>query len=102
MREITKSQFKKEVLNRQGKVVVDVYADWCSPCKLLKPVLDKLSSSYDGIDFFQLDGESESDIVSEYKVSSLPTILIFKDGELVKKLIGLQNEKALKEHIDAA
>lgn len=83
--------------------VVDIYADWCQPCKMLAPTLDKLSKDYDGkVDFVKMDGETEVKTSATYKVSALPTLLFFdKGGKLAKQLIGLQTEKAIKTVIES-
>lgn len=94
--------FNEKVLANTKPVLVDVYADWCQPCKMLTPVLERLSANYaESVSIVKLNGESESKIVTEYKVTALPTLLFFKDGQIFKRLTGLQQEKTIKETLDS-
>lgn len=99
MKKISQKEFKSEVTDTTGVVVVDVFADWCGPCKLLKPTLEKLAAS--GIaKFVIVDADSEPELVSQHNVSALPTLLFFKDGILNQKVTGLQSEASIKKTIE--
>jgi thioredoxin 1 len=101
MKKITDDEFAKEVLASDVPVLLDVYADWCAPCKALAPVLEKISLAYGSkAKVVKMDGETEVKTVTAYNVSALPTIMFFKEGQMVKKFHGFQSEKALKEAID--
>ncbi len=89
----------EEEIKTTGVVVVDVYADWCGPCRMLSPVIDELSTS-DEYKVFKLDSDVNKDTVTKYGVSSLPTILFFKDGELKDTHVGFTTLEKLKEKID--
>lgn len=98
MKQVTSSIFNEEVISANVPVLVDVYAEWCSPCRMLKPILEKLSSEYGNkAKFVILDGDTESQLITDYEVRALPTLLIFNSGKLVNKLVGLQGEKSIKE-----
>ena len=102
MKEIAESDFVKEVLESSVPVLVDIFADWCGPCKMLAPTLDKVSKAYDGrATVVKLDSEKAGKVVGDYKVSSLPTLLYFKGGKLESRASGLQTEKAIKETLDS-
>jgi thioredoxin 1 len=101
-RDVTDATFASVVLTSSRPVVVDFWADWCAPCKQLSPILDELAKTYDGqIDFVKLDTNENPAVPSKYGVLRLPTVLVFKDGEIVKQFMGavpkLQLRKALDE-----
>jgi len=101
MKKIAQSDFQKEVIESEQIVIVDVYAEWCQPCRMLAPIMEKVAKEYEGsVTVVKIDIEESAGIVEDYKVSSLPTILFFKGGAVVKKLTGLQSEKSLKEALD--
>ncbi len=92
--------FKKEV-NEKGKVVlVDFYADWCGPCKMMSPIIDEIANeSNENVKICKLNVDDSQDIAIEYNVMSIPTLIIFKDGEVVNKLIGLQDKETILDNI---
>ena len=101
---VTKDNFKAEVLESSTPVLVDFWADWCMPCKMIAPVLKELSDEYEGkIKIGKLNVDEHGDLASEYNVLSIPTLLLFKDGEVVKQHVGAAPRAALeaifKEHV---
>lgn len=102
MKAITDTDFSAEVLKSVEPVLVDVWAEWCPPCKMLMPTVEKLANAYAGrVKIVKMDGEVAVGTVAEYKVGSLPTLLFFKGGKLVKTLTGLQKEAVIKETLDS-
>lgn len=97
---ITKIEEFDEALTHSGLVVVDFFATWCGPCKVIAPLLDKFSKEYTSAKFIKVDVDEFGSIASKYEVSSMPTILFFKDGEIVQKVIGA-NPAALKQALAA-
>ena len=86
---------------KSGVVLVDIYAEWCGPCKLIAPIVDELSIDYkDQIKVGKIDADQNSDIVSKLNIRNIPTVLIFKDGEVVDKVVGLSTKSKLSELID--
>src|ERR1035437_8481813 len=78
---------------KSGVVLVDIYAEWCGPCKLIAPIVDELSIDYkDQIKVGKIDADQNSDIVSKLNIRNIPTVLIFKDGEVVDKVVGLDRK----------
>jgi thioredoxin 1 len=83
-------EFASEVLNASGVVVVDLYADWCAPCRALAPVMDRLAQAYAGrVKFGKVNVDTEPEIARRYQVSSIPTLLVFHNGRLVSRTAGL-------------
>ena len=86
---VTKDNFDSEVLNSNMPALVDFWADWCMPCRMIAPVLEELNKEYDGkIKIAKLNVDEESDIATRYNVVSIPTLLLFKDGKIHKQQIG--------------
>ena len=97
--ELTDSNFH-EIVKRGGLVVVDCWAAWCAPCRMISPIIDKLAKEYAGkILFGKLNVDLNPKIPVEYQIMSIPTILIFKDGKLVDRLIGARPRRALESAI---
>ena len=103
MIELTAENFKQEVLNSKEKVLVDFWATWCGPCKMIAPELEKFAEKNQGeIKVAKINIDDFTSIAIEYGVEVIPTLLLFKDGEVVKKSIGYitaseMEEKFLKE-----
>ena len=101
MQEINDSNFSKEVEGSNKPVVIDIYADWCQPCKLLSPIMEKIAKTYaNKVVVLKANGETCVKIVTDHQVSALPTLLFFKDGKLAKRLVGLQSEKVIQNTLD--
>ncbi len=97
----TDSNFKQEVLNAKGLIMVDFFAVWCGPCKMMAPAVERLAESYKGkVKIGKLDVDENNETSSQYEIQSIPTIIFFKDGKLVDKLVGFQSEEALKKKLD--
>ncbi|MCL4114317.1 UNVERIFIED_CONTAM: hypothetical protein GTU68_002946 [Idotea baltica] len=100
--EFTDANFKETALDKEGVAVVDFWAEWCGPCRLVGPVIDDLSKEYDGkalIGKVNVDNNRETSM--KYGVRSIPTILFLKNGEVVDKHVGTATKATLAEKIDA-
>lgn len=98
----TTENFDTEVLGSDIPVVVDFFATWCGPCKMLAPVIETLAGEYEGkVKIGKLDVDENEEIAGRYGVMTIPTVILFKNGEIVTKTIGLQSKDALKKAIDA-
>jgi len=97
----TDKNFQEEVLKASGIVLVDFFATWCGPCKMMAPIIDRLAEAYKGkVKMGKLDVEESPETAGKYGVQSVPTIIIFKDGEVVDSSIGFQSEEALRKKLD--
>ena len=99
----TSENFEEEVLKSDVPVLVDMFATWCGPCKMMAAVVAQLAEEYKGsVKVGKLDIDQNVDIVAQYKIMSVPTFLVIKDGEVVKKLIGAVSKEELVEAIGQA
>ena len=98
---LTKDNFDKEVLDAEQLTVVDFWASWCGPCMMLKPIFEELSGEMPDVKFCKADVDEERDLAIEYGVESIPTLLFFKNGELVDTLVGYRDKASLREAIEA-
>lgn len=102
VKDLDKESFEKEVIKSKIPVIVDFYADWCGPCKMMAPTFEKLSKDFEGkINFFKLNVDNNEEISSDYSVMSIPTLIIFKDGKEVDRMVGAQGEDQLKKKLQA-
>ena len=99
---ITSDSFEMEVLKSDKPVLVDFFATWCGPCKMLAPVLDEMSEDRDDIKVVKLDVDQSMDLAQKYKVAAVPTLLLFKNGEVAKTSMGFMEKKDLEKFIDKA
>ena len=96
--DVTKENFTKEVLESDVPVLVDFWADWCMPCKMVAPVLEELSRSYAGkMKVAKIDVTDQADIAAEYEVVSIPTFVVFDSGKEVERLVGAAPKESLAD-----
>ena len=99
---IKTSEFRSEVEEKQGVVVVDFFATWCGPCKMLAPVFEELGTEMDGkAKFFKLDVDQSLEIAQQFSVSTVPTMIIFKNGKEVQRIVGFVPKEQIKSKIKA-
>ncbi|MGW8436757.1 thioredoxin [Nocardiopsis sp. JB363] len=100
VKNVTDATFKEEVLASDKPVLVDFWADWCGPCKQMAPVLDKLAEEYgDKIEVVKINTDQNPETPRAYNVMSLPTMNVYKDGEVVKQLIGAKPKRVLEKEL---
>ena len=92
----TVANFEEEVLNSPLPVLVDFYADWCGPCKMMAPAVEALANEQDEVTVGKLNVDFAPELARAYKVMSIPTLILFKNGEAVEKRIGVQSKAELE------
>ena len=96
-------QFEQQVLNSVRPVFVDFWAEWCGPCRSVSPVVEELSGEYDGkVDFVKINVDENGELAQKYNVLSIPTLTIFKNGEIISKKVGASTKESFKTMIDGA
>ena len=99
--EFTDANFDDEALKCDVPVLVDFWAEWCMPCKMLAPIVHELADDYAGkVKIGQMDTDNNRQVPLKYGISAIPTLILFKDGEMAKKFVGLQQKADLKAAID--
>ncbi|MDR0414377.1 MAG: thioredoxin [Prevotellaceae bacterium] len=100
MIEITDANFEKEVLNSSKPVVLDFWATWCGPCRAIAPSIEKLAESYEGRAVVgKMDVDANDDVPKTYGIRNIPTVLYFKDGKVVDKMVGAAAADAFEEKL---
>ena len=99
---LSDSNFDQEVLKSATPVVVDFWAEWCGPCKMIAPMLDELAGEYAGkVKIGKVNTDQAQQLAVQYRINSIPTLLFFKAGQVVDQVIGLKSKKELKVKFDA-
>lgn len=99
MIEVNKDNFKNEVIENKGLVLVDFNASWCGPCRMLKPILEELSETRSETKFVSINIDNEDELALKYGVSSIPCLVLFKDGKEINRSVGLISRDELEEFI---
>ncbi len=96
-------EFEKEILKSQTPAVVDFYADWCGPCRMVSPVIEQLSQEYAGrVKFAKVNTDENPEIAMKYGIMSIPTIMVFKNGQVASTVIGAGPASTYRQKIEAA
>ena len=97
--EVSSNSFEREVLKSEMPVLVDFWAPWCGPCKMLGPVVEQLSQSHPEVKFVKVNVDESTELAMVYRISAIPALILFKDGKVVNQSVGFQSKEALEELI---
>lgn len=100
MRIVNEQEFNE--LKNNGNLVVDFFADWCGPCKMLGPIMEKVAEEYPDVTFVKVNVDDEQDLAVSYGVMSIPSVFFLKNGEVVDQFLGLQQENSIKDKLNKA
>jgi len=97
--EISAEQFSEEVINYQGKVLVDFYANWCGPCKMISPVIEQIAKENNDLKVIKIDADHAQELMTQYSIRGIPTLLLLEDGELKDRNVGAASINQLNDFI---
>ena len=98
--EVTSRNFDEEVINSEVPVLIDFYADWCEPCKMLSPIVEEVSSKYEDVKFVKINIDNNQDIANAYRIMSIPTLVYIKGGEEQNRVLGAVGKDAVESLIE--
>ncbi len=99
---INKDNFQEEVVKSEMPVLIDFWADWCGPCKMMGPVFEELSSDYDGkLKFAKLNTDEESELANNFQIQGIPCLILTKEGKEIDRIVGFAQKEELKQKIDS-
>ncbi len=100
MKIITTEEFNE--VTKEGLTLVDFFADWCGPCKMLGPILEKLDEEYPDVTFVKVNVDDNMELAEKYGIMSIPAVYVFKNGEVLNKMVGFSDETGVRRFIDEA
>lgn len=100
--QLTDSTFESEVVKADRPVLVDFWAPWCGPCRMLSPLVDELSKEYEGkVKVGKMNTDDNAQVATQFRISAIPTLLFFKGGKVVDQLVGVHPKTEIKKRLDA-
>jgi thioredoxin 1 len=102
LNDVTDATFQSEVLEAEGPVLVDFWAPWCGPCRVVHPILEEIDSEREELKIVSLNTDENQQTSARYEVLSIPTLILFKDGEIAKKVIGAMPKRRLEAELEPA
>ena len=101
MKAVSQDDFATEVIGEPGKVLVDFWAEWCGPCRMIGPVLEEISEDYPGVKFVKLNVDEAPAVAQQFNVMNIPTVLAFEGGEVKQRVVGAMPKQKLVEELEA-
>ena len=102
VKDITSKDFNEKVINASKPVLVDFWASWCGPCRMLSPMVDAVSEQVEGVYFYKVNVDDEGELAREYGIMSIPCLILFKDGQIFDQSVGVIPEADLKALVEKA
>jgi thioredoxin 1 len=100
---LTEGNFSEEVVKSSTPVLVDFWAEWCGPCKMIAPILDEVAQEYDGrVKIGKVNIDEQQNLAAQYGIRAIPTLLLFKNGDVSEQIVGLRSKRDLKASLDRA
>jgi thioredoxin 1 len=100
IKELNEAEFKSKVLESKNLVLLDFNADWCGPCQMLKPVLEVVANEKTDIDFYSVNVDQNDELSRQFNISSIPCLVVFKNGKEIKRNIGMMSKRNILELIE--
>jgi thioredoxin 1 len=101
--ELSQANFQSKVLSASGTVLVDFWAEWCGPCKMIAPLLDQIADAHpDKVSIGKVDVDKNADLASQYNIRAIPTLIIFQDGQVKEQIVGMTSKAALEQKLGLA
>ena len=102
LNDVTDANFQAEVLEAEGPVLVDFWAPWCGPCRVVHPILEEIDGEREDLKIVSLNTDENQQTTAQYEVLSIPTLILFKDGAIAKKVIGAMPKRRLEAELEPA
>ena len=101
MEAVSQDTFEAQVIKAPGKIVVDFWAEWCGPCRMIGPLLEETASDYPDVKFVKLNVDEAPNVVQQFSVTNIPTIIVFEGGEIKHRVVGAMSKDKLVEELSA-
>ena len=102
VKELTTQEFKSKVIDSGRPALVDFWASWCGPCRMLSPIVDSVSEQVSGVDFYKVNVDEEPELAREFAIMSIPCLILFKDGRAIDQSVGVVPEATVKAFAEKA